>query len=470
MTRRGLPHWSVRARILASMLIVTALGMVVAGAITFLVQRERTLDEMDERLVGSVESGRIVVESANPQFVTVRDALRAIIEVDVPAHDESAVGIIDGVPTYVPGVDVDIHLENQPDFVECIVAEVADGRVHQGTTVLAGRNIRYIASPITIDGDAEQGIYLVTLNSDEELGELVSAFTTYAVVASIALLVVGLVGWFVAGTLLRPIRQLRAAASRITASDRRERIAVEGRDDVSELTVTVNDMLDRLDTAMTSQHQLLDDVRHELKTPLTILRGHLELVDATRVDDVEATRALALDELDRMAALVDDIDAWASVQVATPVLVETDVAELTASVFAKASALPGHDWVLDGRAAGVAALDAHRVTQAWLQLVDNAAKYSPEGSEITLGSRAIDGSVEFFVADSGTGIPLGAEARIFERFGRIDAGRGIRGSGLGLPIVKAIAESHGGRVTLTSSDSGSRFGIVVPVSRKDPES
>jgi two-component system OmpR family sensor kinase len=466
---------TVRSRILASILVVTALGMTVAGVTTFLVARERTIDEMDERLVGAIETARIIVEGTAGSTVdgtdpativkptTVRAALQAIIESDVPAHDESALGIVDGIPSYVPGVEVDIRLDDEAAFVQRVVSEVDDGTVRMGTTIVAGHNVRYIASPITIDGDPEAGVYLVTLNSDEELGELVSAFTIFAWVALGSLVVIGLVGWFVAGSLLRPIRQLRAAASRITASDRQERIAVVGHDDVSDLTVTVNDMLDRLDGAMTSQHQLLDDVRHELKTPLTILRGHLELVDATKVDDVEATRALALDELDRMARLVDDIDTWASVQSTTLSPAHTELAGFTDGVFAKASALPDHEWLLDGRATGVAEIDTHRVTQAWLQLVDNASKYSPSGSTITLGSRLDNNAVEFWVQDAGPGIPAGSEERIFERFGRIDEGRGIHGSGLGLPIVRSIARAHGGWVSLSSSDAGSRFGIVIPL-------
>jgi signal transduction histidine kinase len=456
-------RWSVRSRILASILVVTALGMIVAGATTFLVARQHTLDEMDERLVSRVESARLAIEGSVESILTVRDALNLVISTNVPAHDESSLGIVDGVATYVPAVEVDIRLDDQQEFVGRIAEEASDGAVHVGETTLAGHTVKYIASPVTVDGDAESGIYLVVLNVDEELEELVDAFSVFALVALAALVITGLVGWFVAGTLLRPIRQLRAAASRITASDRHERIAVEGRDDVSDLTVTVNDMLDRLDSAMTSQHQLLDDVRHELKTPLTILRGHLELVDVAQPDDVEATRALALDELDRMAALIDDIDTWASVQTFVPVPVQTDASAFTDSVFAKASALPGHEWVLAGRATGTIALDPQRITQAWLQLVDNAAKYSPPGSTVTLGSRLDNGAIEFWVEDEGSGIPAGTEERIFERFGRIDAGRGIHGSGLGLPIVKAIAVAHGGRVSVSSSDAGSRFGLVIPL-------
>jgi len=222
-------------------------------------------------------------------------------------------------------------------------------------------------------------------------------------------------------------------------------------------------MLDRLDGAMTSQRQLLDDVRHELATPITIVRGHLELLDPEDVDDVEATRLLAIDELDRMARLVDDIESLTDSQRMSLTLTATDVGDLTEEVFAKASGIPGHEWVLESAVQVSAPLDVGRITQAWLQLVDNAAKYSPHGSRIRLGSTGRGKEVEFWVADRGSGIPPGSEQRIFERFGRADTGRGIRGSGLGLPIVQAIATAHGGRVSLESSSEGSRFGIVIPI-------
>ena len=136
-------------------------------------------------------------------------------------------------------------------------------------------------------------------------------------------------------------------------------------------------------------------------------------------------------------------------------------------MFAKASAISDHDWHLSETATVVASVDAAKITQAWLQLADNAAKYSLGGSPIALGSRLrTPGTVEFWVADAGPGIPEGMEERIFERFGRVDSRRGIRGSGLGLSIVTAIARAHGGTVTLLTSPAGSRFAIEVPVDQE----
>jgi signal transduction histidine kinase len=315
---------------------------------------------------------------------------------------------------------------------------------------------------VTVAGDDQVGAYITAVDAQAAVDEVGGAFLTYAGLALASLAAIGVAGWFVAGRLLSPIRHLTETASRITVADLSERIPVHGNDDVSALTETVNAMLGRLEEALTAQRQLLDDVRHELKTPLTIVRGHLELMDAGVQADVEAARHIAIDELDRMSELVDDIDALARAEKAVLLAEPTDVADFTALVFSKAQAMSGHNWVLAESAEAIAPLSTSRLTQAWLQLADNAAKYSPEGSTIRVGSTAYAAAVELWIADEGPGIPDGAEERIFERFGRADTGRGIAGSGLGLPIVAAIARAHGGYVTLESSATGSRFGIVVP--------
>jgi two-component system OmpR family sensor kinase len=453
------PRFSVRSRILAAILLVAVVGLGGAGATTYFVLRARILAGVDAQLVSRVAIARAVSADATSPDAALSDILSKLI----PNSHEGSVGIVGGVARYKPGVASDLALDRSPRFISLVGRQTAGGAVWLGTTSIGNdRSIRYIAVPITVGGDPENGVYVDAVDLDAQLGDLNSAVVTYFVVALIAGVAIGLVGWFVAGRLLRPIRLLSAAASRITASDRRERIPVLGRDDISELTGTVNDMLDRLDAALTGQRQLLDDVRHELKTPITIVRGHLELLDAGNVADVTATRALAVDELDRMSRLVDDIEALAGSERGSNSPRETDVDDLTNEVFAKVAVLPGSHWELAEAAHVRATLDPDRITQAWLQLADNAAKYSPAETVISLGSRVEGGTLEFWVSDHGAGIPQEAQARIFERFGRVDTGRGIRGSGLGLPIVTAIAEAHGGRVTLTSSSAGSRFGILVP--------
>ncbi len=470
-----LPRWSVRSRILASILAVTALGMTVAGGSAYLIQRERILGEVDELLVARVEAARFVVtgEAAaegegvatapEAAFATDREALEAVLARVIPGRNESALGIIGGAAALIPGVDVDVNLAADPAFVARVVEETAAGEVVMGTAVTPIGVLRYIAAPVDVAPTAERAVYVAAVDLEGELADVTSGFVIFALVALGALVAVGFVGWAVAGRLLRPIRRLRQTASRITVTDLHERIPVVGRDDVSELTETVNDMLGRLEASVTAQRRLLDDVRHELRTPLTIVRGHLELLDPGRPADVAATRDLVIDELDRMAGLVDDIELLTDADRSTMAMTSLDVADLTSGVSARAAVLPGHEWIVGETAHVTVRGDADRLTQAWLQLADNAAKYSPEGTPVVLGSTAAGGAVELWVRDRGPGIPDDARERIFERFGRVDAGRGIRGSGLGLPIVAAIAAAHGGYVTLQSGSTGSRFAVVIPV-------
>ncbi|WP_146080842.1 cell wall metabolism sensor histidine kinase WalK [Pseudoclavibacter sp. RFBB5] len=491
------PRSSVRVRILASILLVTMLGMVVAGATSYVAARERVLTGVDERLTTVAESVRGLVsgqelaapttpDSATPSatagpsasaspsatapdaartFANSTEALELVMQRLIPERNEGALGLIDGAPAFIPSTATPFSLVDLPALVERAVSETADGSVRMGTFVDATHALRYVAVPFTVGDGSSTALYLAAYDLRAELADTNSTFQTYSLVAVAALIVVGLVGWFVAGRLLRPLRELRETAASITGSNRSARIPVVGHDDVSALTATINGMLDRLDGSLTAQRQLLDDVRHELKTPITIVRGHFEILDPTDPAETRETVALALDELDRMSELIDDIEALAvSEQQGLLSLAPCDVLELTEQVHAKASALSAHRWVLEQTAPVVVDVDARRITQAWLQLADNAAKYSSAGSRVGLGS-LVDarGELRLWVRDEGVGIPASAQERVFDRFGRAETGRSQTGSGLGLSIVQSIARGHGGRVELESEPGvGSMFSIVLP--------
>jgi two-component system OmpR family sensor kinase len=453
----------VRARLVVALVLVSALGMAAGGAATFLIQRQRMLASVDASLLADIDAARLVVLGASnstdpgnangavPEpFHTGADALQAVIGRVLPNRHQSSLGVLDGRARFVPGVPTDFRLQSVAGLVPRVVREVADGKTHLGTVPSSFGPVRYVATPVSVAGNPDRGIYVAAVDLDAQLGELSSTFATFWGVIAAAMILIGSSAWFIAGRLLNPIRTLRLAAARVTSTNRSERIPIVGHDDLSSLTRTVNLMLDRLDRAMTDQRQLLDDVRHELYTPVTIVRGHLEILNAYDPAEVDATRTLAIEELDRVTELV------------------VDVASLTRQGFAKASILAGHEWALADITDATAALDPARITQAWLQLVDNAAKYSPLGSRIELGSTGHPDDIELWVADQGYGIPPEAADRIFARFGRVDTGRGISGSGLGLPIVKAIAESQGGSVGFVSAPGATRFSIVLPYHRETP--
>lgn len=445
----------MRSRILATILAVVVLGLIAAGATSYLVGRQSLLLRIDERLTEQVAAARLVAMEED----TTRDALESVVAQIAPDRNSGSLGILDGRPAFVPGVAATLAVPTDPAFIDRVLAEVSDGSVRLGTATTADGDLRYIAVPVAIDGD--RGVFVLVVDIGAELADFTAATGAYLVVAGGVVLIVGLIGWLVAGRLLAPLRRLRIAAEEITATQRDARIPVVGHDDVSALTATVNDMLDRLDEALTSQRRLLDDVRHELKTPITIVRGHVELMNATDVADVEATRLIAIDELDRMSGLIDEIEVLAESRLLVTRRSTVHAAELAAEVFAKSRGIGGHTWRSMVTSNAAVSVDRAKIVQAWLQLVDNAVKYSPIGSEILIGCVDYEGSVEFWVQDAGPGIPPGAEMRIFERHTREhdgDAG----GSGLGLSIVRSIITAHAGQVAVAAMPVGTRIGFVLP--------
>ncbi|GLJ79416.1 sensor histidine kinase [Microbacterium imperiale] len=221
---------------------------------------------------------------------------------------------------------------------------------------------------------------------------------------------------------------------------------------------------DASDAAVEAQRRLLDDVRHELKTPIAIVRGHLELMDAADSADVETVRQIATAELDRMTRLIGDIDLLASVDGARFATDDVDLETLTQRVADLVTVIPGHDWAVETTQRAVVTGDPDRLLQAWLQLADNAAKHTPVGTAIELGSGVYAGSAHLWVRDHGPGIPPAARHRIFRRFDRGGRRRSAGGSGLGLAIVDAIAKGHGGSCRVADTPGGgATFTIEIPL-------
>jgi two-component system OmpR family sensor kinase len=299
---------------------------------------------------------------------------------------------------------------------------------------------------------------------DRGRDDLVRVAFIYLLASLGSLILVGVVGWLVAGRLLKPLRTLRENSQRINETDLTERIPVQGNDDISELTRTYNQMLDRLQIAIDTQRRFLDDAGHELRTPLTILRGQLEVLDPADPFDVTETRLLLLDEIDRMGRMVEELILLSKAQ--RPdflVLRSIDLAPFTDDLLDKAQSLGDRDWSLHERGDAQFVGDAHRLTQAMMELALNAVKFSAVGSAISIGSRATPGEVRLWVSDAGMGVRPDELNRLFERFSRASSGLGVEGSGLGLSIVEAIATAHLGRVELESEPGvGSTFTIVLP--------
>ena len=310
---------------------------------------------------------------------------------------------------------------------------------------------------------------LVIINFlEDEHAELRSTLRTYAIVAVLSLGLITLIAARTSGRLLAPLRTVRETARDISTTDLSRRIPETGNDDITALTRTFNEMLARLEDGVEAQRRFLDDAGHELRTPLTVLRGHLELLESDNPADVERTRALLVDEVDRMNRLVGDLILLAKSR--RPDFVQphpVELADLTVSLVEKARALGERQWELDETGTGWVQIDEQRITQALLQLADNAVKHTDTGVRISIGSQRHASTsacgwrtpVPAFVrriAPASSSASEGAPSR-----------SGDEGFGLGLSIVRAIVEAHGGHIHVHDVEPhGARFEIVLPVNEE----
>lgn len=474
---RGRPWWrgplSVRSRVLAAVLALTALGLIVAGGTAYLLQRNQVDAQIDDSLERSVGEFRRLAETGiNPgtleSFTAANDLVYLAMQRTLPAANEGMLGMSAGGISWRAQSGVDVRLEDDPELVQWLSAYEPENTIQLHSVETGITDYRLVAVPVQLSSDPTPSLFVLAYDRTAEIGRINDTFRTYSLVALGSLVLIGVAGWLVAGRLLQPIRLVRETAQDISESDLSRRIPVTGNDDLSELTRTVNAMLARLEKSFGSQRQLLDDVGHELRTPITIVRGHLELVDVHDPDDVTSAQTIALDELDRMHLLVDDLVTLANVD--RPDFVRArvlDVGQLTDDVLDKARRLGDRRWRIDERAGGMAMLDPRRITQAWLQLAANAVKFSGPESTIALGSAVRGDRVHLWVCDEGRGVEPADRKRIFERFNRGSHTSRSDGSGLGLTIVSAIAKSHGGRVDLQSiPGQGSTFLLDLPAQQQ----
>ncbi|QJW38572.1 HAMP domain-containing histidine kinase [Cellulosimicrobium protaetiae] len=465
---------------LAAFLGLSALALALAGSAAWFLQRGQIDDRIDESLTRSAnELATLASSGVNPvsgePFTSPEDVVVASMQLTVPAHHEGVLGLRQGRTPLVSQQDVRLRLEDDAELVAAVSPLVGGDDVVLRSPRTATADYRVLVAPVRSVGGGpaapaqEPAALVLAYDRSAEHAEFAQVFRTYAVVALGALVLIGVVGWVVAGRLLQPIRTLSRTAQRIGETDLSARIPVTGNDDLSDLSRTVNGMLDRLEGSFDSQRRLLDDVGHELRTPLTVVRGHLELMDPHDATDASETRDLALDELDRMNRLVDDLVTLATV--GRPDFVrplDTDLGRLLDDVHDKVRTLGDRRWLVDARADVAVRADAQRLTQALLQLAANAVKFSTPGSVVALGSAVSDDGarVRVWVRDEGVGIAPEQQGRIFDRFAQATTPGAAHpeGAGLGLAIVAAIAEGHGGRVHVASTPGvGSTFTLDLPL-------
>jgi signal transduction histidine kinase len=468
--RRGPFLSGIRARLLAWFVVLLAL----ATAASVLVVDQILLRRLDQRINSAlVQEAREVrrlsrgndPETGEPFSGRVRKIFTVFLQRNIPSRNEAIITFVGGEPFLRSRQVVPYRLDNDPDLVSRW-ARLTD--TERGTVDTPAGRVEFLAVPVRSPRPSD-GVFVVAMFRDLEREEIDPALAGVAAIGGIVLVIGTLLAWMLADRILKPVRRISNTAKSISESDLTRRMEVESRDEIAELAATFNEMLDRLQVAFRTQKEFIDDAGHELRTPLTIIRGHLETIDVVP-EDRDKVMALVMDELDRMGRLVEDLSLLArSDRPDFLNLTIVDVETLTEEVHAKAEAIAPRRWQLDDVGKGRIVADRQRVTQALLQLAQNASQHTDEGDVVAVGSRVANGEACLWVRDTGPGVKPRDRERIFRRFERGDGGRGRSGgAGLGLAIVHAVARAHGGRVELDSRlEHGSTFALVIPIDQPE---
>jgi signal transduction histidine kinase len=467
--RRAWPM-SARARMFA--LFVPLL--IVAGALFVITIRAVMIARVDQRVSEALaqeveEVGLLIGQGTDPetgeQFADLSRAFDVYFERNVPSVQEAHVAFV-GDELYRERLR-SFPVASLPEHIvgEWAVFAASGSGERSGEFDTERGAARYSLVGVDVAGD--RGAFVVAILPEAERREIRDLQTYGTLVVALVVLLAGVSVWTLSGRILAPVRELTETARSISEADRGGRLRVNGGSEAAEMARHFNAMLDRLDAVHYSQLAFLEAVGHELRTPLTVATGHLEILEDDDPDH-RATVELVISELTRMGRLVDDLQTLAESERDDYIVpAEVDVESFARELLTKSVVLGDRRWQLDELTDGTFFGDRERLTEAMLNLVDNAVKHTDVDDEIGIGATVVDGEVRLWVRDTGPGIVQGEGIDLFERFVRgREADRRYRGSGLGLAISRSIARGHGGDVSIEPSDVGARFCIRFPARRE----
>jgi two-component system sensor histidine kinase MprB len=440
---------SFRLRVTLLTAAAVAVAAIAAGALMYVIVQQQLQDTFNETLKTTAETARV---EGGPRPDQRFGGGRGSTAVFLSGRADIFAQIVDSAGEVV---GADPQVGKAPEFVTGEVIAVAKGQRPNALTDITTPtgHFRVYAVPFT-PGHALQ-VARPLMEIDTALANLRLALIGLAVGAA---LLAALMGAVISRVVLAPVRQLGATVNEVTRTrDLSRRVAMTGHDEIARLAGSFDGMLKALEISLRQQRQLVADASHELRTPLTSLRTNLELLargQPTDPDERQQVLNELVGQMERLSTLVADLIDLARDEEATLPIEDLRLDQVVA------------DAIVDvrGRYPRVrfeAVLDETtvrgvrpRIARAVTNLLDNAGKWSPAGGVVEV---TVHGS-EVSVRDHGPGVAPEDAPRVFDRFWRATSARSLPGSGLGLSIVKEVAESHGGSVTLEqASGGGARF-------------
>jgi len=446
---------SIRARI--SILAMAVIFVVMTSTAVALAQWQRSVltDNLDEALT--------------------EQALALAQTVDVGALDAAnlVVGIDDDAVLQVSTPDGEIHATSSNLIAPLDLTPPPPGTLSLTTIDTEGGAGRYrLATTATTAELGGAGVVVGVGTPLDDIDESISVLKwSLATAIPLVVAILGGLVWWLVGRTLRPVESIRLQVAEITARDLHRRVSEpDGDDEIRRLAVTMNDMLGRLESSATRQRQFIADASHELRSPLTRIRSEVE-VDLVHPDtsDAERTHRSVLQETANMQQLVDDLLVLARHDETRPSRRTRTAVDLDDIVLALAHR-GGNRPQIRIDATGVSGAqvrgDSSQLERMVSNILDNAERHASTTIDITLSE--VGGVVHLSVTDDGPGVPPDKYDAVFERFLRLDDSRSRHapdkgGNGLGLAISRAIAESHGGSVTIDPTHTnGARFVVELP--------
>jgi heavy metal sensor kinase len=456
---------TIRARITVWYTLVLAVTLAIAGAITYAAVRQQIERASDASMSSTARTlaagladeagesnGVLEVHSANELLTEFRDHERAVVLLTPDGREFAG----HGTPV-------------NPALLPRLATTHAFGFRNAAT-------VRLLLEPLRVGNQAFVLVIAQSLAAQQEtLADLRKAML---ITAPLALLVASLGGYVLARKSLAPVVRMSAKARDISATNLSERIEVmNARDELGELAATLNALLGRLDESFAAQRRFMADASHELRSPVAILQGELDVTlsrDDRDAADYRESLEVMRRSVRRLTRIVRDLFLLARSDAGdVPLKRETlylgELVSQTVRAYRTVAAERDVTLIAECDEELVVSGDEDLLQRMTGNLVENAIRYAPRGTEVLICCTGAGDDTRIEVRDRGAGVPDELRERIFERFFRVDRARGATptmagsGAGLGLPIARWIAAEHGGALRLEKSDStGSMFIVTLP--------
>ncbi|MBI2765311.1 MAG: HAMP domain-containing histidine kinase [Chloroflexi bacterium] len=466
---------SLRLRLILTMLTLVLVGLAAAGTTTYFAVRSFLIDRVDSQLDSTL--GPAAVELGRPR-----------------PGDGPGGGPLASLP---PGTYVDLRDESgqrltfrlyglgdqtypEPSLPAALIPPVdsagnpTDRRFDAGSGGSSGLRYRVLVTPLH-----GGGALVVAIPMSDVEQTLRRLLVIEALVSGAVLLVTGLAGLVLIHAGLRPLRQITGAADSIAGGDLARRVPVaNARTEAGRLGTALNRMLGRIEDAFRAREEseerlrrFVSDASHELRTPLTSIRGYAELFGrgaSTRPADLERVMARISDQSERMSVLVEELLTLARLDEGRePVRAPVDLALVVREAIEDSRVVDaGRTVSLEAPGSVTVIGDEHQLRQVLTNVLANARQHTPEGTPVHVSLSVEASSAVLTVRDEGAGLAPTDVGHVFDRFYRADTSRSRAhgGSGLGLSIVAAIVERHGGSVTAANApQGGAEFTIRLPL-------